>query len=88
MHRSPERVVIYPERTEGSAYNQMMEYVEQGLVPACVPVAIEGKQHVWTTGAEYDKSKINDELDAFALALLAVTRAYKQGDEYGLVPVL
>ena len=80
--------MVSADRTEGSAYDTMMQYVDEGLVPACVPVAVEGRQHVWSTGAEFDETKINDDLDAFALALLAITRAYKQGEEYGLVPVL
>ncbi len=80
--------MVSAERTEGSAYDTMMKYVDEGMVPACVPVAVEGHQHVWSTGAVFDETKINDDLDAFALALLAITRAYKQGEEYGLVPVL
>ena len=82
------RIVIVAERTEGSAYDTMMDYVEQGLVPACVPVSLDGEQYVWTIGAEYDPDKIQDDLDALALVLIAVTRTYKAGEEHGLVPVL
>lgn len=80
--------MIPVERTEGSAYDTMMSYVDEGLVPACVPVSFEGEQYVWTTGAAYDETKVNDELDALALCLLAITRTYRAGYEYGLVPVL
>lgn len=76
------------ERTEGSAYDTMMAYVDEGLVPACVPVSLDGEQYVWTTGAQFDSDRIQDELDVLALALLAVTRTYRIGEEHGLVPVL
>lgn len=80
--------MIAVERTEGSAYDSMMSYVDEGLVPACVPVSFEGGQYVWTTGAEYDEAKINDDMDALALCLIAITHAYRAGYEHGLVPVL
>lgn len=80
--------MITAERTEGSAYDTMMSYVDQGLVPACVPVSLDGEQYVWTIGSEYDETKINDDLDVMALTLIAITRAYATGYEHGLVPVL
>lgn len=80
--------MITVERTEGSAYDTMMSYVDEGMIPACVPVSLDGEQYVWTTGAEYDPEKINDDLDSLALCLIAITRAYRAGSEYGLVPVL
>jgi hypothetical protein len=80
--------MIEAERTEGSAYDTLMSYAEDGLVPACVPVSLNGEQHIWSQAAKFDPEMLQDDLDTIALAILAISKAYKTASKYGLIPVL
>lgn len=74
--------------TENPAFDQAVEMVEMGQVPGMIPVMSSGRPGIWTTSLPLDISKVKDDTDALAVAIIAIRRAYHDASEAGAVPTV
>ena len=74
--------------TVEDSYTRALECLEQGQVPACIPVRYNGVDGVWTTAGVVDPSyQIESDLDILAVAIISIKRAYKEALKAGAHPV-